>query len=513
MPRGASRAIAVLIVLNASCGGVLSGGDHEGAERTRASASVFDKHGNNGTVSCSQFCQNTLMDWGPLGSCCGATVGGVEVGCEHVPGLLSAGAELLCRCVADAFVKPGNNGTVSCDQFCQNTLAYWGEAGTCLGAKISASGQAVSCQHTPGLLAAGELTCTCRRPGSEGACAAPSDKSKEPAASSVTRIYLSPKGNDANSGLRPDQPVAHMDRVKALVLERLPHGDVEVRIAAGVYHGETLTFDETDADTLTLGHGLTLLPWTYTFSGVPSRPVFDGRRSGDAGDASYFLKVHAPRGRDTNIRVYYLQIQRYAVGGISLAGRAPGSDSWSGSPNATNWNGGNTVRGCLFLELGSRWASAPGKVGLAGVSLRNSRGNTVVDCEFKHLENNKTTAKQIHALYIAHHASDNKVKRNSFEWITGDPIRLRNYSNDNYIVENRGDGRRFYHTGFGAFYSDWYGAGECPSWRNRFKGNNTVSLYDGSTGPEWELKQGKAVPTGCTDEKAPRVCTETTLCN
>lgn len=145
----------------------------------------------------------------------------------------------------------------------------------------------------------------------------------------------------------------------------------------------------------------------------------------------------------------------------------------------------------------------------------------MADCLFENLKNGDGKQRQIHAVYLLHHAIDNTVSESRFVSITGDPIRVRDYSNSNHFVNDvgvndAGEPLGFFNAGAGAFGSDWYGAGECPSWLNTFKNNRTVSLYGVDGGPDWELKQGTAIPTGCADEKADRrwkrVCTASSPC-
>jgi hypothetical protein len=58
----------------------------------------------------------------------------------------------------NVFYKGGNNGTMTCDAFCEG--AQWGQTGTCVGAMVASSGQFVSCGATP----AKDMWCYCSRP-------------------------------------------------------------------------------------------------------------------------------------------------------------------------------------------------------------------------------------------------------------------------------------------------------------------------------------------------------------
>jgi hypothetical protein len=132
---------------------------------------AFEKKGNSGTVSCNDFCGNTLADWGPAGDCVGGRIyegsrTGLSVGCSEVAGVPNS---LACYCTAapaapptGAFEKKGNNGTVSCNDFCGNTLADWGPLGGCVGARIyegARTGASARCSDVPGL--GNALACYC----------------------------------------------------------------------------------------------------------------------------------------------------------------------------------------------------------------------------------------------------------------------------------------------------------------------------------------------------------------
>ncbi len=119
----------------------------------------FLKPGNNGTVSCTTFCEGP--QWGEVGGCVGAVREdrGQRLDCFTSPGLLANGSQLLCECER-GFIKPGNNGTVSCSTFCDGE--QWGRVGRCIGAVRGDNGSRVACEDTPGLLwFNSQLTCQC----------------------------------------------------------------------------------------------------------------------------------------------------------------------------------------------------------------------------------------------------------------------------------------------------------------------------------------------------------------
>jgi serralysin len=125
----------------------------------------FTKNGNNGTVSCDTFCgavNGYKTVWGKEpGYCVKATNDntGKIVGCDSSVGLLPSGKQLSCDCNSGVNVRHGNNGTISCNDFCKRTnneecVAGWN---TVTNKNIDAT-----CDHVAGNLRGPEVTCTCR---------------------------------------------------------------------------------------------------------------------------------------------------------------------------------------------------------------------------------------------------------------------------------------------------------------------------------------------------------------
>ena len=63
---------------------------------------------------------------------------------------------LVINCGAEKFEKPGNNGTVSCNTFCEGS--QWGKVGKCVSA--SSEGAELGCDAL--LPAVGTLNCFCK---------------------------------------------------------------------------------------------------------------------------------------------------------------------------------------------------------------------------------------------------------------------------------------------------------------------------------------------------------------
>lgn len=127
---------------------------------------TFDKHGNNGTVSCDTYCAGVTWPGGQ-GTCYKSVRAdtAAAISCSAVPGLLPTTTELTCSChppPPNLFDKHGNNGTVSCNTYCKG--AQWpGGRGLCFTGMRADKGWSVSCDAVPGLLPNGaELSCTCQ---------------------------------------------------------------------------------------------------------------------------------------------------------------------------------------------------------------------------------------------------------------------------------------------------------------------------------------------------------------
>ena len=107
-----------------------------------------------------------------------AFVSGRGNDCHHLPGdwfffvtTLVNGVQADVSALSFSFVNPasmasyiksGNNGTASCDDFCQNVEGFWGEdQGGCVGAKAVDGSRYYKCSEAPGLNVTGGLVCKC----------------------------------------------------------------------------------------------------------------------------------------------------------------------------------------------------------------------------------------------------------------------------------------------------------------------------------------------------------------
>lgn len=137
----------------------------------------FEKSGNNNSVSCREFCENRRnngihVDWGRLGRCVGARLndGPGRVDCNGGPqGIRDV--TCFCRpdpvgppCPAGAVEKPGNNNSVSCNEYCANqrnngSRTNWGPLGRCVGARLNDGYETIGCGGGPPGIR--DVTCFC----------------------------------------------------------------------------------------------------------------------------------------------------------------------------------------------------------------------------------------------------------------------------------------------------------------------------------------------------------------
>ena len=265
-------------------------------------------------------------------------------------------------------------------------------------------------------------------------------------------VYLSPTGTDSDDGLTPNTSVLTLARAEEVIDILDPDTDVEVRIKQGVYTAPQTTWTRSIS-----GHFISFMPVDYQYgmnsTQFAGRPIF--RSPGGADWWMYVSPSPMPADGRSNLRFYYLQVERYN-NGLMLRGQYE-TDA-QGIRQPTDPVNGNTVYGMNFLKLGTKWSGMTG-YGVAGLDLVNSSDNLIRANHFRQLENlDPDDWSHIHAVYMAHGSSDNQVINNEFKTISADAVRIRNQSYGNEVT-----GNTFDHTGVHGHLVDWFCDGTCVS--------------------------------------------------
>jgi len=298
------------------------------------------------------------------------------------------------------------------------------------------------------------------------------------------RVYMSPSGSDANSGRSSSSPVRTLNRVQDIIKAAAPSCPTEVRIRPGTYYGQRVEW------TYVSGHEIKFMPADGTKA---ERPVFDGCSSatGPCTQGTWF-ELTGVYGVQSKLHFWYIRVQRYNT-----------AIHFKGDKNdPSRYNGGNRIYGCYFYHIGNGWAGAESHgYGYGAVRLANSDDNVIENNRFYNITNS-THLGSIHAIYIAHKSDRNSIQRNGFERVSGDAIRVRDYSNYNIINENRISRAGKYG------YSEWFcdsaqnsgctlATDECRSYRNEFRNNTLDGTYSCQPMPTWVYYQTD-YPANCS---------------
>lgn len=246
----------------------------------------------------------------------------------------------------------------------------------------------------------------------------------------VTELYMDPDGSDDASGTA-DDPAPSMARVIEL-LAGIDSSAATIYVDVGTYYeteraaigneGGTGGDQEVDIPQ----SELTIRP----IDEDGENPVFDGSDLDDdiPDDLQYWLYTE-----DTSVHVTGLTIQHYLTGGLRLI-------------NADD----NTVSHTVFRELGNKYVE--GDTGYGALHLKESSNNIIHNNDFVRLNNvdGETGWSRIHGVYLAQNSHENQIYENTFDEISGDPVRLRNHVSHNDIHNNT-----FLSSGYKAMVSYW----------------------------------------------------------
>lgn len=319
-------------------------------------------------------------------------------------------------------------------------------------------------------------------------------------------IYMAPAdsgGSDSNDGLTPATAVTTLRKVQLILLEHRPDADVEVRIKQGSYIASELHWRF-----YIPGHTISFMPIDYQYgdglNDIAGLPVFQNALCGSSYCGGYWIQMRLPtstvdpmyNGGNSGLRFYYLRVQYYPAGGVSIYGNS-GRDAADDTYNpplhvpATNGINGNKFFGMQFHKLGNKWAVGAG-YGYGAIVLNNSSNNQIHNNHFINIENIEQHDSYIHGLYITHSSSHNSIEGNNFNTISGDPIKVRDKSNYNTIEHNK-----FTRTGLMSYFRDEFcdlqcaidheTTRQCASYHNRFFYNEVNSGYHDGHLSNWSL--------------------------
>ena len=272
-------------------------------------------------------------------------------------------------------------------------------------------------------------------------------------------VYMSPLGNDMNSGVK-DKPVKSLNKVHEILMNTNPNENVIIKIDSknGSYVNQNVVWTYYNPDYLTI------------FESNPKDKLARFISNDNPPDKPFFvLKSH--NGESTNIIIRNLYIKNYVTPAIIFIGDR---ESYYG------WNGYNIIEKCTFENIGN-WRMPERPIFYSALALVNSRSNLIRECKFINISNHamatfpqdrpvlasknrlkkvifdflkKTYYKNISdfekrvdmaknrsnlpivCIYIAYHSDSNIVDNCNFYDVMGDAVRIRDDSNYNTIKNN-----------------------------------------------------------------------------
>ncbi len=273
-------------------------------------------------------------------------------------------------------------------------------------------------------------------------------------------IHLAIKGNDRNDGLSEERPVATLtNAVKLAAAQSAKTGeDMVIVVGPGIYRGQTLLLDDT------------MMRGKLTIAGsspvAADYPAFYGRGNGT------WLRYEGRAGRDTGLTIRNLRIVDYGTA-ITLNGNRD---------DPAGFNRGTVIANNVFARIGS--TSGKGK-STAALRFVNSRDNIIENNYFRTIRNYPVSScPGLHAMYVAHGSSGNRIERNKFEDFCGSAVKLRDASGNTVLVKNS-----FATADRAAAIEEWFcdlgktgectkKSGECPSTGNIASDNTFAGIEE-----------------------------------
>ncbi len=266
-------------------------------------------------------------------------------------------------------------------------------------------------------------------------------------------LFISTSGSDYNSGKNSYNSIATLKKAQDILKKNKINIDVRIYIDSGLYKNQFVTWDYFNNSNI-------------IFLGLVKNhnPIFDGE-----GEKIWFNLIKK-NGTCSNVTIMNIDVINYKQGIVFNGDR---DNPYGG------WNGNNKLINLKIKNIGTLY-SIDTTYSSSAVCFINSRFNIIKNCYFTNIENDKKNKEDIliHALYFAHYSSNNIVEKCNFSYISGDPIRVRDESNNNIINKNI-----FTKTGSHAFFSEWFccsettskkctkESGECSSFGNQFINN------------------------------------------
>ncbi len=274
------------------------------------------------------------------------------------------------------------------------------------------------------------------------------------ASQQVYSIFMSPNGNDDNSGDSLN-PIRTLAKAQEILNSVKPACNVEIRVRKGTYSGQSVVWRYKSNYWITI---------QSERDDSIDMPVFDGKYAPYSVQNWFTARVQG----NSNLRFRFLKVQNYRT-----------AIFFYGNKDSTQlWNCNNRLYGMHFNRIGAYFTRLKDDVSYSVVNLKNSRNNQISRCSFTSALNEYVPHNNLlHAIYIASFSINNTISYNHFEDIAGDPIRIRDRSNYNKINENT-----FVNSGHTAFYSDWHNINdnECRSYGNEFKRNTCSKGFRGT---------------------------------
>lgn len=295
-------------------------------------------------------------------------------------------------------------------------------------------------------------------------------------------IWISAQGTAAGEGTRTS-PFGTLQSAHAALCPSQPCAGkgvpVDIRIAPGLYRlSKSIPWSYFD-DTFPTR----FVPWDWQpgwrWADAVAAPHPDGYvlPTFDGGYATTWGMVVAPVRKPTagtNLQWHFLAWQKFVRGGLLI-----GPDMSRRVAEQYPWRfRQNVVMSNQFTKIGNYYnkSKLAGYSGLSTIGVEDSlfKGNLFADIV------NKRYYGQEHGFYIVR-SSRNTIVDNRFTNVGGDPVRVRDSSNDNTVT-----GNTFTRSGKLGYIGDWYcKAGTCPAEvlfpQERGESPSTGNVFVGNT--------------------------------